>query len=199
MDSLNQKLDTYKIPIALCLVGLVLIIGGIISSGFFNKPKTIPKESLIRNEKPGLIKVDVSGAVLKPAVYEISQAARIEDVVKMAGGFSQDANQEYISKSLNLSQKISDGQKIYIPFAYETAPTGAVAGISTAGKSISLQSKVGVNSSSQADLEKLPGVGPATAARIVSSRPYQSLDELVVRKAVSRTLLEKIKEQIDLN
>ncbi len=192
MDSLNQKLDTYKVPIALCLVGLVLIIGGIISSGYFSKPKTIPKESLVRNETPGLIKVDVSGAVLKPAVYEIPKTARIEDVVKLAGGFSQNANNEYISKSLNLSQKISDGQKIYIPFAGETAPAGAVAGISIAGK-------IGINSASQAELEKLSGVGPATAARIISSRPYQNLDELVIRKAISRALLEKIKDQIDLN
>ncbi|EKD91286.1 MAG: hypothetical protein ACD_30C00028G0005 [uncultured bacterium] len=192
MDSLNSKLDQYKLPIALCLVGLVLIIGGIISSGFLNKPKTIPKESLVKNDTPGLIKVDISGAVLKPAVYEISQTARIEDVIKLAGGFSQNANQEYISKSLNLSQKISDGQKIYIPINGEIAPIGQVAGASAAGK-------IGINSSSQADLEKLPGVGPATAAKIISSRPYNDLNELVSKKAVSKALLEKIKDMIDLN
>jgi len=61
------------------------------------------------------IKVDIEGAVEKPGVYEIPFDSRIEDVLISAGGLSVKADREYVSKSVNLAQKLIDGAKIYIP------------------------------------------------------------------------------------
>lgn len=57
---------------------------------------------------------------------------------------------------------------------------------------------VDINNSTQAQLEDLPGVGPVTAGKIIAGRPYESLEELLTRKAVGRSLYEKISSQLTL-
>lgn len=182
----------FKIPIALSLVGLVLIIGGSVVS---NKPQTksFPKESLVETQKS--IQVDVSGAVNNPGVYPLMEGSRIEEAIKLAGGIAKDANTEYISKNLNLAQKLSDGSKIYIPFEGETVSSsqvGAVAGVNASNQS----GQININTASQGELESLPGIGPVTASKIVSGRPYQSLDELVSKKVTGKAVYEKIKDLV---
>ncbi len=195
MESLNEKLNIYKVPIALCLVGLVLLIGGIVTSGLFTKPKEYPKESIV--EKSSTIsqgiKIDLSGAIITPGVYSLDKDARVEDAIKAGGGFRQNANKEFISKNLNLSQKLNDGQKIYIPFEGEQALStpSQVAGASTG--------KVSINLGSQSELEALPGVGPVAASKIINTRPYGLIEELVSKKAITKSVFEKIKDQILLN
>lgn len=187
-----ENMEKFKLPIALSLVGLVLIIGGIFASGLSKqKPKEFPKASLVDTTKT--IAIDVSGAVKTPGVYNLKEDARIEDAIAAAGGFNSQANEEYISKSLNLAQKLVDGSKVYIPSEGDasvpttSSQTGAVAGIN---------SKVNINTSSQAEIEALPGIGPVTASKIISDRPYQTIEELTGKKVVSKAVFEKIKDEI---
>jgi competence protein ComEA len=56
--------------------------------------------------------------------------------------------------------------------------------------------KLDINSASKDDLEKLPGIGPATSQKIVDGRPYRAKNELVSKKIVSKSEYDKIKEQI---
>lgn len=188
-------MEKFKLPIALFAVGFVLIIGGI----FLNAPKTskekvYPKESLVQNRN---ISVDVSGAVKTPGVYQLKEGMRIADALSSAGGILEEANKEYISKYLNMAQKLADGTKIYIPFAGEQGPAaGGVGGGSVAGTNIG--GKVNINTASQSDLEALPGVGPITASKIISNRPYQTLEELFEKKSASKAVFEKIKDSISL-
>jgi DNA uptake protein ComE-like DNA-binding protein len=200
VENLNEILDKYKLPLALSLVGMVLIVGGTFSSGLFDnfsqaskkatalKSSDFPKESLVTN-----IKVDVSGAVNRPAVYSLQNNSRVEDALKLAGGFASSASASFIAKNLNLSAKLTDGQKLYIPFEGETVPG------STLGLSSGTAGKIGLNSASSGQLEDLPGVGPATATKIINARPFSEINELLTKKAVSRSVFEKIKDLIDLN
>lgn len=187
---MREQIEKFKLPLGLSLVGLVLIIGGIFSSGLVkSKPKNFPKESLVSDQK--MVVVDVSGAVSKPGVYKFSEGSRIEDAVSAAGGIVEQANKEYISKYLNMAQKLADGTKIYIPYEGET---GNISG-STANSNPS-NSNVNINTGTQAELEVLPGIGPVTASKIISDRPYSSVDDLLTKKVISKSVFEKIKEQL---
>jgi len=197
VDQVNEFLNGHKWPVLLCVLGLVLIVGGISTSNLLpKKPKPLkssdfPKMSIVQTSST--IKVDVSGAVENPGVYEVDSDSRAEDAVLKAGGFSEKANLEYVSKSLNLAQKISDGQKIYVPFEGESAPARAqVAGVD-------ISSKIGINSASSSQLEALPGIGPVSAKKIIDNRPYQDVSDLLNRKVIGKSVFEKIKEKIDLN
>lgn len=202
-ESLPVKLNKYKIPLILCLVGVVLIVGGLFSSNLLSTPisntakeTSLPKKSVVTAQSINPeIKVDLSGAVKNPGVYSLPQDSRIEDVIKLSQGFLASASAEFINKTLNLSQKLSDGQKIYIPFEGEAFQLQTqVAGIST-----SQNSKIGINSASASDLDKLPSVGPATSQKIITNRPYQTLEDLLNKKVISKSVYSKIKDLIDLN
>ena len=58
-----------------------------------------------------IIKVYVCGAVNNSGVYELSSGDRIADAIDAAGGFSTEADTEY----LNLAMVVSDGMKIQVP------------------------------------------------------------------------------------
>lgn len=129
------------------------------------------------------ITIDIEGAVNHPGVYELPLGARVEDAIVAAGGFSSDADEDAIGKTVNRAVKISDGAKLYIP---KTGQTTAVSG------------NISINASSQSELESLSGVGPATAKKIMGGRPYQTLEELVSKKAIGQALFDKIKDQLSL-
>jgi competence protein ComEA len=199
VEQINQILNTHKLPILLSFVGIVLILGGVFSSGILNKPKaaavSFPKKSIVSTTSPQEVKVDISGALINPGVYSLPLNSRVEDAVKAAGGFSEKANSEFISKSLNLSQKVSDGMKIYVPSEGEAAITvsggSSVAGVST--------QMIDLNSASESDLDGLPGVGPVTAQKIIDGRPYSAVEDLQTKKIVSASVFEKIKDKINAN
>lgn len=200
--NLIASIEKFKLPIALSLLGVVLIIGGVFASGINKQqPKNLPgaenfpKESLVQS--PKIISVDVSGAVAKPGVYQLKEGSRIEDAIKMADGFSENANQEYISKSLNMAQKLSDGSKVYVPVEGDLTSVSSLSG-QTEVAGVSTQAKVNINTSSQSEIEALPGIGPVTAAKIISGRPYQQADDLLNKKVVSKSVFEKIKDSIVL-
>lgn len=192
-NNFDNFLNKYKLPVAMGLVGLVLLAGGVISSGIL--PKTFLKASKVppESKKDLLVKVDVSGAVLNPGVYILSSGSRIEDALKAAGGVTESADPAFLSKTLNLAQTVSDGMKIYVPKMEEAGKmeSANVAGASQVGL-------VNINTASASDLDKLPGVGPVSAQNIIDKRPYGSLEELLTKKAVQRSVYEKIKGMVSV-
>lgn len=189
MEKINEFISIYKLPLALSLLGIVLIVGGLTSSGILDTPHGTYSQKSVVQKEDSQIKIDIAGAVNSPGVYSLRVNSRIEDIIKAAGGFSTQANSEFIAKSLNLSQRLTDGQKVYIPFDEESS-------FSVAGATSNL---IGLNTATASELESLPGVGPATASKIISSRPYNDLNELLSKKVVSRSVFEKIKGLIDLH
>lgn len=203
LNKIDDLLSKYKFPIAASLLGLVLLIGGIFSSGIlsktFIKQTKYPEKSLVKPQTT--IKVDVSGAVHTPGVYNLASDSRVDEAIKAAGGVIEDADQQYLSKSLNLAQKVSDGMKIYVPFRGDPSlPAGPVPDGTGAGGSgqVAGLDVVNINQATMDQLDKLPGVGPVTSQKIIENRPYSSIEELHTKKAVSRAVYEKIKDRVSI-
>ena len=141
----------------------------------------------------GEIMVHVDGAVARPGVYKLLSGSRVNDVIAAAGGLTGVAE----SAKINLAAKVSDGQKVHIPGVNDTVSSGSGGQVSGVNDTVSSQG-VSINSASESELDKLPGVGPVTAAKIIAGRPYSTLDELVSKKAVGKATFEKIKDLISL-
>lgn len=170
-------------------IGL-LALGYGLSSSFTpaSEPEIVIQEEA-QEASTGKVMIDISGAVFKPGVYEVDSNARIQDVVLAAGGMVSEADTGYIAKNLNLAQKVNDGEKIYIPFVSDQK---------TAGVESLEDGKISINSATATELESLPGIGPVTAEKIISNRPYSSVDDLLNKKSVGQAVFEDIKSQISL-
>lgn len=128
--------------------------------------------------------VDIGGAVNRPGVYKLANNLRVNDAIAAAGGLAGDAD----TSKMNLAAKIGDGQKIYVPTKLDSSMVGrSVAGVSTL---------VNINSATEAELDSLPGVGPVSANKIIASRPYGSLEDLLSKKAISASVYAKIRDLI---
>jgi competence protein ComEA len=56
--------------------------------------------------------------------------------------------------------------------------------------------KLDLNTASEHDLVKLPGIGDARAKAIIKGRPYKAKDELVERKIITASVYDKIKDRV---
>ena len=157
--------------------------------------------------------IDIEGAVRKPGVYRMGSGSRVGDVIENAGGFTDDVDTEWIETKLNRAAEVKDGMKLYIPRKEESNTSHNseilsrregntsynISETNNEGTTLSKNSNlVSVNSSSQSELEALPGIGPATATKIINGRPWADLSDLVVKKAINASTFEKIKDQLSL-
>lgn len=194
--------EVYKLPIivgsgAVFLVALSLVL--LVKSIQTTTPiefSIATGSGNVAGAQMGEMVVDVSGAVVRPGVYRLAEGSRIDDAIGLAGGMTDDADREYVARSLNLALPVTDGMKVYIPNISQTTSHNIISVTNDASSNVS--GLVSVNFATQAELESLPGVGPVTAGKIISGRPYSAIDELVAKKAVGQATFSKIKNQISL-
>ncbi|AEB06935.1 competence protein ComEA helix-hairpin-helix repeat protein [Coriobacterium glomerans PW2] len=145
--------------------------------------------------------VDVSGAVMAPAVVQLVSGARVADAIAAAGGLSSDAD----VSALNRAAKVSDGDKIYVPRQGEqgapAAPAGQKAGSNSGGRAASgASSLVNINTATAEELDALPGVGPSTAQAIIDDRtqngPFSGIEDLMRVSGIGEKKFEKLKSKI---
>ncbi len=147
------------------------------------------------------VMIDVSGKVLKPGVYSFDEGARLQDALIAAGGVSSSADRSYVSKRLNLAQKITDGAKLYIPAIGETEDEAVLTSntfVNDMGIDIpsNVNDSININSASFETLDTLPKIGPITAQKIINGRPYGTIDELVSKSILTQKTLDGIRDKI---
>lgn len=190
-------LKKYWLPLALFSVGMIFFIYGLISFfGLASKSQTVTFKSdstTVSSPKfQDLIQVDIEGAVVMPGVYKLSSGAIVQDVLVSSGGLSVDADRNYVSKNINLAAKLYDGAKIYIP------KTGDNATVVQSSGATGQQVLINVNTASVDALDALPGVGVATATKIIDNRPYAKPNDLLDKKVVSAKVFDQIKDRISV-
>ncbi|OGC49989.1 hypothetical protein A2716_02970 [candidate division WWE3 bacterium RIFCSPHIGHO2_01_FULL_40_23] len=147
--------------------------------------------------------VEISGAILRPGVYEASESIRINDLVRMSGGFTKLADRRWLDKNLNLASKLHDSEKVYIPYLDDTEKevlsSNAVKATGSAGSAQTGKNDsdlINVNKASLSELDGLPGIGEAYGKRIIENRPYENFDDLVKKSQVRESVLKEIKTKI---
>ncbi len=216
-SSIWQK---FKLPMALGGVSLFSIgVSGIllvkstqttIPIQFFDSREvlSVSRQASSSADSKNLIRVDVEGGVRSPGLYVLPSASRIADAIAKAGGLSEEADEELMAKQVNQASVLVDGAKVYVPKKGDESHINGLyvrEGSTSYNPDPLLQRQetsqngsVNINSASSAELDALPGVGPATAKKIIDNRPYKTLEELVSKKAIRNALFEKIKEKLSL-
>lgn len=142
----------------------------------------IPAKNGATVEETGPV-VHVDGAVQRPGVYKLNPGSRANDAINQALALP-----EADLGALNLAAPLKDGQKLTVPFISQAMTDNPQSpGPSNAGAKIAVNSNSGsglinINTATASELEKLPGIGPALAARIIDYRQangnFQSIEEL---------------------
>lgn len=122
----------------------------------------------------GSVVVHVAGAVRNAGVYRLRVGARVNDALARAGGATPRADLSQV----NLAAKVEDGRQVLVPRRV-TAPPAAPA---APGVASAPTAPVNLNAATLEQLDTLPGVGPATAQKILDYREehggFGSVDEL---------------------
>ena len=146
--------------------------------------------------------VDVKGAVLRPGVYEFSCESRIQEVIKKAGGFTEEADETKI----NLAQKITDQMQIIVPNVHSKQEDGLTEGNSEKGSSTntsvsnSKQGTININTATLEELQTIKGIGKKKAEAILQYRKehgaFRTKEDLLQVKGIGKKALEVIESQV---
>lgn len=126
--------------------------------------------------------VHVVGEVRRPGVYRLAAGARVQEAIARAGGATRKADLE----GVNLAAKVTDAQQVIVPprQAVGEGPAAGAAGPVAGGGGATAAGglPVNLNTAAAAELDTLPGVGPATVQKILdfraSSGGFRSVDDL---------------------
>lgn len=143
-----------------------------------------------------MICIHVCGAVANPGVYELNSQSRLYEAIMLAGGFTDDADQNH----LNLAQFLQDGQQIYVNTVEETQMKGLLVDDSPKSQSDGL---ININTASVQELKKLPGIGESKAQSIISYREntgvFTNIEQIKRVEGIKEGLFQKIKDKITVN
>jgi competence protein ComEA len=197
-----------------CVAGVVVLAVGLFSllsrgsaadtgaaaGGVVLVPPTGVVSTTTSTSKPNIF-VQVSGEVGSPGVYEIPAESRLFELLDRAGGVTAAGDRD----ALPLAQMLSDGARVVVPKKGETpaeAAVGTVTGIVEVGAvgGGSGGGSVSVSRASAAELESLPGIGPVTAANIISFReehgPFASVDDLQLVPGIGPATVERLRNLV---
>lgn len=141
------------------------------------------------------IVVHITGAVPRPGVYALPQGARIQDGISAAGGFLAEAEKT----NINLAQLLEDGEKLDIPFVEGASPVLPTPVPEVVSATTEL---ININTASIAELDTLPGIGPAIAQRIIDYRtqhgPFLNIEDIINVAGIGPATYERIKDLISV-
>ncbi|MDR0691360.1 MAG: helix-hairpin-helix domain-containing protein [Streptococcaceae bacterium] len=139
------------------------------------------------------IYVDVKGAVNRPGMYCLPDGKRVDDVVKMAGGLTDQAD----AKQVNYALKLVDQMMVYVPQIGEAVANN----VSTTNSSNpKMEKKINLNTATLEELQTLTGIGVKKAQKIIDYREANGLfvkvDDLQNVSGFGAKTVEKLKDNL---
>jgi competence protein ComEA len=197
------------------------VVVSLLGSGIVFLTSRPPRGNAIQLLPPptqSLLVFQVSGAVVNPGIYELPIGSRMRDAIQAAGGFTLEANQT----GVNQAALLEDGQSIIIqanpPIPTQRSPSTPepTAGIenplpaTTAAPpggdlpaSTATYGWININTATLEELDRLPGIGPVIAQRIIDYRtsngPFVLIEDIMNVKGIGPVTFEKIKGLITVS
>ena len=202
-----EFLKQRKIVIIICILIIILVGWKIYDSSNFETEEerqiidSNTQESKTEDEEE-LVIVHVTGEVKKPGVVRVKEGSRVEDIVKAAGGLTENAD----ISNINLAYVVEDGTKIRIPSTDDEKQEEYIT--QSIGEGIIMQEEsnnsrssiVNINTANETELEELPGIGASIAGRIIEYRnkngKFKSIEDIKNVTGIGDSKFEKIKESI---
>lgn len=150
---------------------------------------------------PGEVYIYICGAVKKPGVYTFDHLPRLSEVVDDAGGFTKKAD----VTSVNLAMQLSDGAQIVVAAKGERTEAAGGTGQASQGATgnpgaTSSADKININTAAADDLMRIPGIGEAKAALIISYRSehgsFSKPEDLMQISGIKEGIFARIKDYI---
>lgn len=152
------------------------------------------------------ITVYISGQVAKEGVVTLSSDKRLADAVEKLGGLTKNAD----TNNINLAMKLEDEKHYIIPKEGEVIQNNSDSTQVTSNKdnnssnnatqSDSQGSKININTADLKQLDDIPGVGEATANKILSYRDengeFKSIEEIKNVNGIGDKKFENMKDLI---
>lgn len=220
----------HKKEIILFLLGfaLLLVIGFIIIYNNLSVNDK-PKEDIVLNTKKKEEKeelkediyyqIDIKGEVINPNIYTVKEGSRVIDVIRLAGGLTENAD----TKVLNLSKKVED-EMVIIVYSYDEVlnftetlekekqeqeaclnQSEIINGAcieDSPSNSGAASGKISINTATIEELMTLSGIGEAKAKAIIKYREevgsFQSIEELKEVEGIGDSIFDSIKENITI-
>ncbi|MDE6750150.1 MAG: helix-hairpin-helix domain-containing protein [Lachnospiraceae bacterium] len=169
-------------------------------------------EEVIIIKEPAVIYVHICGAVVNPGVYALDAGSRVFEGIEAAGGFSEEACEDYV----NQAEELRDGQRLIIPTLEEVdavkdngsnqeswridaleAEQSAVGEAVPTGNADGL---ININTADESELSSIDGIGAGKAAAIVKYRQengnFQTIQDIMKVSGIKEGTYEKIKDKI---
>ncbi len=200
MDTLWSRHRSFILSMAItCLVIIGLIY-------FLRRPEP-PKPIVVTTPAPRptpappQVVVDVRGAVVKPGLYTLPKGSRAQDAVNAAGGPTDEANMDRV----NLAKLLGDGDQVIVPTRTATSIASGATRVNESPNTpvaSPTASRININTASVEELDKLPGIGPTLAQRIVDFRKangaFRKLEDLKNVSGVGDKLFDQIRDLITI-
>ena len=170
------------------LAGIVLVAMGlvfvrsrpapvVIESGPLDRPSGPTAPAAVTPTVVATVTVHVAGAVRAPGVVVLRGSPRVIDALRAAGGPTDDAAPDL----LNLAKPVRDGERVAVPRQGDPPPPSVI-DPSSAPDGSAGAGPVDINGASADQLDRLPGIGPVLAQRIVDHRrvhgPFHDVGQL---------------------
>lgn len=179
-----------RVPKDRWAVGGLGLLGAIVGIVLGSGPRSVPPESeppveSITVHQEALIPVHVSGWVTAPGVVWVADGSLAISAIEAAGGAVEGARLDLI----NLARPVFEGDQLQVPGPEaKGSPQGGADGL------------VDLNTADEAELQKLPGVGPVLAGRIVAHREeigrFESVEDLLDVPGIGESKLASIRDLI---
>lgn len=195
------NLSQAQLAVVVVCIAAIVVAGSWIA---WSKVRSVPAPSddeffagePVEMAPPAPILVHVSGQVARPGLYQLAQGARVADALTAAGGCTATAD----ANRVNLAAVLQDGDKVYVPGRYQAAASPAPPQ-ATAPASLPVE-RVSINRATVEELQRLPGVGPEIARRIVEYRQtnghFRNLEQLKEVSGIGDKKLEQMRPMLTL-